>query len=797
MANGLSLPLNCPDPVLRPNAQGLARVAVDDARAQLVVTFAAPLTVAQQSYALDPRHYALTGGERLFPHVTSAALYNPAGTPPDLAGRRVLLQLDGLGDFSIYTLTVSGPDIDPFFAGHTLRFRLACDDPFDCRPPAPPGPPAPELPIVIDYLAKDYSSFRQALLDFLPTRFPDWTERSEADLGIMLLELLAATADNLSYVQDRVANEAFLGSATQRGSVARHLALIGYQLDQGASAATWLQFQVNDVVGLPAASPRTPGLRVSNAPQRADEPVYVFETLGAATLRPEHNAMPLYTWENQQCCLPRDALSVALVGTYDRLAAGNYVLFDDGHGQRDVVRLIGPPEVVPADPIKARPGGPLTVIRWSTATPLSHDFCAPETVARGNLVVATHGETVNETLRRLTPEEQAAVRQEVAARRPWQRVPRQRLRLTGAPLAYLDPATLALAGTASAAAPDSVASVLARTPRGISSLEVEVDGVPWQEVASLLDAGPDDPIFTVDVDDQGQATVVFGNGTFGHLPDEAAAVEAKYRVGGGSAGNLAADTLVLPRPRPTERFAWLDAVTNPLPATGGRDLESRDHARRFGPATFNQPLVAVTAVDYQAAALSLPAPGGRPSIQRASADFRWTGSWLTVTLAVDPTGSEGLTDPLRRSLLAYLDGRRLAGYDLDVRRALYVPIDLAVEFCVAPGHRAADVQQGLELALSNRVLAGGARGFFHPDNFSFGDALYVSRLYQAIMAVPGVESAQITRLARLWAARPDVQTAGNLRRGSLQVAVDEIVRLDNDRNLPQNGALAIQPRGGG
>ena len=31
-----------------------------------------------------------------------------------------------------------------------------------------------ELPVAIDYLARDYSSFRQALLDFVPTRFPSW-----------------------------------------------------------------------------------------------------------------------------------------------------------------------------------------------------------------------------------------------------------------------------------------------------------------------------------------------------------------------------------------------------------------------------------------------------------------------------------------------------------------------------------------------------------------------------------------------------------------------------------------------
>src|SRR4029077_14766282 len=95
-----------------------------------------------------------------------------------------------------------------------LRFRLACDQQIDCQTPALEPGRQPDVPVVVDYLAKDYSSFRQALLDYIPTRLPNWTERSEADIGMMLLELFALTADNLSYMQDRVANEAFLGTAT-------------------------------------------------------------------------------------------------------------------------------------------------------------------------------------------------------------------------------------------------------------------------------------------------------------------------------------------------------------------------------------------------------------------------------------------------------------------------------------------------------------------------------------------------------------------------------------------------------
>src|SRR6516225_1540599 len=307
MISPLILGVQCSNANLHPGMQGIERVAVDDARAQLLVTFFPPPAPPLKPYLLQASSYTLTGGQRLFPHVVSAELW-PTSSPPPSGSHQVMLTLDGLGDFSIYTLTVSGPDIDPFLSSSKLRFRLRCDEQFDCRVPVPALPAPAEIPVVIDYLAKDYSSFRQALLDFVSVRTPAWVERSEADLGVMLLDLFAYTPDNLSYMQDRVANEAFLMTATQRRSVAGHLQLIGYQLDEGASAHTWLQFQVNDVQML------TTDFKISNQPRTASEPVVVFEPLTSVRLDPQHNAIGLYTWGNQECCLPPSELGAALVG---------------------------------------------------------------------------------------------------------------------------------------------------------------------------------------------------------------------------------------------------------------------------------------------------------------------------------------------------------------------------------------------------------------------------------------------------------------------------------------------------
>src|SRR5262245_60838048 len=97
----------------------------------------------------------------------------------------------------------------------------------------------------IDYMARDYDSILQAMRTQIPEKLPEWTDfQSPADFGNVLLQLFAHMGDILSYYQDRVANESFLGTAQQRSSVIQHLRLIGYRLSTAAPASTLLTLTV-------------------------------------------------------------------------------------------------------------------------------------------------------------------------------------------------------------------------------------------------------------------------------------------------------------------------------------------------------------------------------------------------------------------------------------------------------------------------------------------------------------------------------------------------------------------------
>ena len=145
---------------------------------------------------------------------------------------------------------------------------------------------------------------------------------------------------------------------------------------------------------------------------------------------------------------------------------------------------------------------------------------------------------------------------------------------------------------------------------------------------------------------------------------------------------------------------------------------------------------------------------------------------------------------LAARLAGELDHFRVAGYDLELRDPVDVPVMLEVTVCLASDVFRSDVVGALSGAFSNRDTAFG-RGFFHPDNFSFGEPLYVSQVVAAAMSVAGIRSARVTELHPIGVAPTDELTAGVLRVGLL-----EVIRLDNDPSIPERGVLRLVTEGG-
>jgi hypothetical protein len=173
--------------------------------------------------------------------------------------------------------------------------KAGCCDP-PPRPPAAPGRPdnSPGLSAV-RYRIGTFTTFRRAMLDELaraapPHPFANWREGTNGDYLTMLVELWAYLADVLTFYQERIANEAFLPTATQRDSLLRLSRLIDYRPSPGAGANALLAFTVEKdrTVAVPV------GFRVGSK-AAAGKPAAVFETDAGLTAVGAYSAIPLST----------------------------------------------------------------------------------------------------------------------------------------------------------------------------------------------------------------------------------------------------------------------------------------------------------------------------------------------------------------------------------------------------------------------------------------------------------------------------------------------------------------------
>jgi predicted phage baseplate assembly protein len=330
----------------------------------------------------------------------------------------------------------------------------------------------------------------------------------------------------------------------------------------------------------------------------------------------------------------------------------------------------------------------------------------------------------------------------------------------------------------------------------------------WTAVPHLLDSTAFDQHFVAEIDNAGDATLRFGDDQYGRRPTGVTGAVANLRVGNGRAGNIGASALahiVTPDPGdpldpsdPTKvlSFAQVERVYQPLAARLGVDAETIEEVRQIAPEAFRAvQFRAVTEADWDEMAMR------NPEVAAAKSSFHWTGSWHTVFVAIHPRdvsnlqrlpgGGMELQPAFAATIKAYLTRFKLAGYDLQIRAATYVPLEIEISLCVKRGYFRGDVMAAVARVLSNREYPDGTHGFFDPLGLTFGEPIYLSRLYQVIEAVEGLESATVVTFKRYWEVK-----GAELKRGVIVMGPFEIPMLDNDPSLPENGVLRLTAVGG-
>ncbi len=503
---------------------------------------------------------------------------------------------------------------------------------------------------VIDYMARDYETFLQAMYALIPSKLPQWTDfANEADFGNVLLELFAHIGDILSYYQDRVANESFLGTARTRRSVIEHLRLIGYKL----------------ATAVPAAA----------------------------------------------------SLNVTVPGTVNSVVTIN---------QGDAFAT------------KSQKNKPSVRFEYTREAPLSINFASiPVDLVTGK-----------KTFVGLPVEEGRLIKSEVLGTSDGTQNQRFQLAHPGLILR-----------------PIGATQVTSRDVVLLTQLGAVIDSWTLQETLAFSRAGQKD--YVIEIDENDQATVIFGDGSFGAIPPNGSQIQATYRVGGGTGGNVPAKSIqsIVGAPQ----LALLAAqVSNPDPSSGGADRESIEHAVDHAPAVFRSMKRAVTIADYEALALSFKGVGkvqARPT------------AWNTVTLYVAPEGGGKVSDVLEGNLVAYFEDKRMASQVIEVADVDYVSIYITAEIGVESFYVRSEVQAN---------VAAAAAALLAFDSVTFGQTIYVSKFYEVAEQIPGVLYVNISEFRR---SNPLPNTPDPAATGKILLADNEVPVLPSE--APYSGGIKV------
>jgi hypothetical protein len=761
------------------------------------------------------------------------------------------ITLDRFGDFSTYRLCLVEPTpnpeepgakayrplsgLDPRYACLDFSFKVDCPSDLDCRPGEtcpPEALPAPE----INYLAKDYASFRQLILDRLALTMPDWQERHIPDIGITLVEVLAYVADHLSYYQDAVATEAYLDTARQRISVRRHARLVDYRLHDGCNARAWVSVWTQ--TDLPPLKPQdfffitgfteiqSASGRVLNSDDLRDVPFYRYEAFEPLVLDPTrhlrfraaHSEIRFYTWGDLECCLPRGAtratlldqavpqqidpaVSVAPPEEYNEddetgpaarqrlltLQAGDVLIFEEVLGpttnnaadadprHRHAVRLT---KVTPnVDPLF---GVAVLEIEWALEDALPFPLCLSARLPAPDCDRIEHVSVARGNI-----------------------ILVDHGRTLGEPMAPVP----AESSSGECACEGSVteSTVTAKTFRPVLEEAPLTFAEPLVPDAPAVRQTIQDPrqalpalVLQESIDEQTQAGGAHWLPRSDLLSSRHDARHFAVETDDDGRAHLRFGNHTLGR-RPTAGVRFHADYRVGIGPSGnvGRDtiryLVMRNMTLSTDAVLPRNPMAAQGGIAPELTAeAKLIAPQAyrsrreravtaadyaelaarSPKLQHAVAELRWTGSWYQARVAVDPVGKPEADAALLQQLDAGLFRYRRMGHDLCVLGANLVPLDVALEVCVLADYERGRVKAVLLDVFSDRRLIDGTLGLFHPDKLSFGNGVYVSQLVAQAVAVEGVETARLTRLRRLH--EPE-------RRGA--------VRTD----VPDSGVLSLGP----
>jgi predicted phage baseplate assembly protein len=325
--------------------------------------------------------------------------------------------------------------------------------------------------------------------------------------------------------------------------------------------------------------------------------------------------------------------------------------------------------------------------------PLTYCYDRRSTTVNANVGMATHGQSVTELLGSGSAS-----------------TPNQTFTLKQKPLTFVQSAT----------APNGRAS----------TLTVPVNGAAWAEVPTLYNQGSTASVYATLNESDGTTDVLFGDGVEGALlPTGQNNVQAKYRVGSGSAGNVGAGALTTLMDRPL----GVSGVTNPEAAGGGQDAQSVAGIRANAPQTVLTLGRAVSITDYQNYASTFA------GISKAYASWIPSGPGRGVFLTIAGVNGAEVQPDAITTLVTSLHNFGNPLIPITVQSYVETLFSFSAGLVIDPAYDGPTVQAAVQQAL-RQAFSFAAR--------SFGQGVSVDEIAALIQGIPGIIASNVTELAR-------------------------------------------------
>jgi len=178
----------------------------------------------------------------------------------------------------------------------------------------------------LEYRIGTHALFKALMINALSNQAPlkGLTTRDDGDPAIALLDSWAVVLDVLSFYQERIANEGYLRTSKERRSILELAREIGYELDPGVAAQTYLAFTLDEMPGSPRLVSVDIGSKVQSIPGPGEKP-QTFETVEKIDARPEWNAIkPMM---KKSTILEPGSTEIYLKGITSGLKPGDRLLF--------------------------------------------------------------------------------------------------------------------------------------------------------------------------------------------------------------------------------------------------------------------------------------------------------------------------------------------------------------------------------------------------------------------------------------------------------------------------------------